>query len=147
MACGVPTLSFRRLGLQHTTASRLTVFLYTSPFWVALLVPLWVKSEKLRGLQWVGLLSAFVAVVFASREGFTGEQASTAYGDMLALLAGMLWGLTTVVIRATGLAKISAEKLLFTNWRSAHWRFRPCHSRWARCGSGNSARSPSPRCC
>ena len=28
------------LGLQYTTASRLTVFLYTSPFWVALLVPL-----------------------------------------------------------------------------------------------------------
>ena len=101
------------LGLQYTTASRLTVFLYTSPFWVALLVPLWVKSEKLRGLQWVGLLSAFVAVVFALREGFTGDQASTAYGDMLALLAGMLWGLTTVVIRATSLAKVSAEKLLF----------------------------------
>ena len=50
------------LGLQHTTASRLTVFLYTAPFWVALLVPLWVKSERLRGLQWAGLLSAFVAV-------------------------------------------------------------------------------------
>ena len=27
------------LGLQHTTASRLTVFLYTSPFWVALVLP------------------------------------------------------------------------------------------------------------
>ena len=101
------------LGLQYTTASRLTVFLYTSPFWVALLVPLWVKSEKLRGLQWVGLLAAFVAVVFALREGFTGDSASTAHGDILALGAGMLWGLTTVVIRATSLVKISAEKLLF----------------------------------
>ena len=38
------------LGLQMTSASRLTVFLYTSPFWVALLVPLWVKSERLRGI-------------------------------------------------------------------------------------------------
>jgi drug/metabolite transporter (DMT)-like permease len=101
------------LGLQHTTASRLTVFLYTSPFWVALLVPLWVKAETLRGLQWAGLLSAFVAVVFALREGFTGGAGATAHGDLLALLAGMLWGLTTVVIRATSLAKISAEKLLF----------------------------------
>jgi drug/metabolite transporter (DMT)-like permease len=27
------------LGLQYTTASRLTVFLYASPFWVALLLP------------------------------------------------------------------------------------------------------------
>jgi drug/metabolite transporter (DMT)-like permease len=101
------------LGLQYTTASRLTVFLYTSPFWVALLVPLWVTSERLRGLQWVGLLCAFVAVVFALREGFSGGPASTARGDLLGLVAGMLWGLTTVVIRASGLTRISAEKLLF----------------------------------
>lgn len=102
------------LGLQYTTASRLTVFLYTSPFWVALLVPLWVTSERLRGLQWLGLLAAFVAVVFALREGFTGGQAATLRGDLLGLLAGMLWGLTTVVIRSSsGLSRISAEKLLF----------------------------------
>ena len=101
------------LGLQYTTASRLTVFLYTSPFWVAVLVPLWVKSERLQGLQWVGLLAAFVAVVFALREGFTGDHTSTAHGDLLALAAGMLWGLTTVVIRATSLVKIAPEKLLF----------------------------------
>jgi drug/metabolite transporter (DMT)-like permease len=101
------------LGLQYTTASRLTVFLYTSPFWVAVLVPLWVKSEKLRGLQWLGLVCAFAGVAFALREGFAGNGTSTAIGDMLALAAGMLWGLTTVVIRATGLVRISAEKLLF----------------------------------
>ena len=101
------------LGLQRTTASRLTVFLYTSPFWVALLVPFWVPSEKLRGLQWVGLLAAFAAVVFALREGFTGDHAATATGDLLGLAGGMLWGLTTLTIRATGLSRVSAEKLLF----------------------------------
>ena len=101
------------LGLQYTSASRLTVFLYTSPFWVAVLVPFWVKSEKLRGVQWFGLLCAFVAVVFALREGFTGGTVSTARGDLLALAAGMLWGLTTVVIRASSLTRIPAEKLLF----------------------------------
>ena len=101
------------LGLQFTTASRLTVFLYTSPFWVAVLVPFWAKSEKLRGLQWAGLLCAFVAVVAALREGFAGGAASTLRGDVLGLAAGMLWGLTTVVIRASRLSRISAEKLLF----------------------------------
>lgn len=101
------------LGLQYTSASRLTVFLYTSPFWVAVLVPFWVTSEKLRGLQWIGLLCAFVAVVFALREGFSGGAASTAHGDLLGLAAGMLWGLTTVVIRASSLSRIRAEKLLF----------------------------------
>ena len=101
------------LGLQATSASRLTVFLYTSPFWVAVLVPLWVKSEKLRGVQWLGLLCAFAGVAFALREGLVGIGVSSVRGDFLALAAGMFWGLTTVVIRASSLSKISAEKLLF----------------------------------
>jgi drug/metabolite transporter (DMT)-like permease len=91
----------------------LTVFLYTSPFWVAVLVPLWVKSEKLRGLQWLGLLCAFAGVAFALREGWVGGGVISVRGDILALAAGMLWGVTTVVIRASRLSKISAEKLLF----------------------------------
>ncbi len=101
------------LGLQLTSASRLTVFLYTSPFWVALLVPLWIKSERLRGLQWLGLLCAFAAVLFALREGFSAGQGDTVRGDLLGLAAGMLWGLTTLVIRTSSLARVSAEKLLF----------------------------------
>jgi len=100
------------LGLQYTSASRLTVFLYTSPFWVAALLPIWVTSEKLRPVQWAGLACAFAAVAFALRDGFSAGAASTWVGDVMALVAGMLWGLTTVVIRASSLAKVSAEKLL-----------------------------------
>jgi len=97
-------------GLLHTSASRLTVFLYTSPFWVAALVPVFVKSEHLRPLQWLGLVCAFIAVVFALREGMGG---GSARGDLMGLLAGAFWGLTTVSIRATNLTRISPEKLLF----------------------------------
>ncbi|MBK6745779.1 DMT family transporter [Ottowia sp.] len=102
------------LGLQRTTASRLTVFLYTSPFWVALLLPLFVPVERLRSVQWGGLACAFAAVVFTLREGFTHPGAGASWqGDLLGLVAGLLWGLTTVVIRATALARVSAEKALF----------------------------------
>jgi drug/metabolite transporter (DMT)-like permease len=101
------------LGLRHTAASRLTVFLYTSPFWVAALVPLFVKSERLRPLQWAGLACAFVAVVFAMREGLSQATGTSATGDLLGLAAGALWGLTTVSIRANNLTRISPEKLLF----------------------------------
>jgi drug/metabolite transporter (DMT)-like permease len=100
------------LGLLYTAASRLTVFLYTSPFWVAALVPLFVKSERLRPLQWLGMACAFVAVAFAMREGL-GAGNSNALGDLLGLAAGALWGLTTVSIRANNLTRISPEKLLF----------------------------------
>lgn len=101
------------LGLQYTTASRMTVFLYTSPFWVALLLPLFVQTERLRPLQWTGLGCAFAAVAFALREGFVGGGATTGQGDLLGLAGGMFWGLTTVAIRTTSLARVSAEKMLF----------------------------------
>jgi drug/metabolite transporter (DMT)-like permease len=100
------------LGLRYTTASRLTVFLYTSPCWVAAFVPLFVKSERLRPLQWLGMACAFVAVAFAMREGLSAGN-NSALGDLLGLAAGALWGLTTVAIRANNLTRISPEKLLF----------------------------------
>jgi len=102
------------LGLRDTTASRLTVFLYTSPFVVALLLPRFVAAEKLRPIQWVGLVMAFAAVAVAFSEGFTGTStARQLRGDALALAGGVLWGLTTLVIRASNMSKASAEKTLF----------------------------------
>ena len=102
------------LGLQLTTASRLTVFLYTSPFWVALLLPLFVPAERLRRLQWIGLACAFAGVAFALREGFAPGGAGVTWpGDLLGLAAGALWGLTTVTIRASRLVQASPEKMLF----------------------------------
>lgn len=106
---------FIYLGLLHTSASRLTVFLYTSPFVVALLLPRVVPGERLRRIQWVGLVIAFAAVALAFSEGFMhGSPVTGAWlGDAMALAAGTLWGLTTLTIRATKLSGASAEKTLF----------------------------------
>jgi len=102
------------IGLQFTTASRLTVLLYTSPFWVALFLPLWVRAERLRPLQWLGLVMAFSSLAFVFGEGLTaGSPGRQWVGDALALAAGLSWGMTTVTIRASSLARVSAEKLLF----------------------------------
>jgi len=101
------------IGLQYTTASRLTVFLYTSPFVVALLLPRFVPSERLRAVQWVGLLLAFVSVAVAFSEGFAHSTRTQLMGDAIALAAGVMWGLTTLVIRTSRLGQASAEKTLF----------------------------------
>jgi drug/metabolite transporter (DMT)-like permease len=102
------------LGLRDTAASRLTVFLYTSPFVVAVLLPRIVPAEKLRPVQWVGLLIAFAAVALAFSEGFTGHSTPRQLrGDALGLVAGLLWGMTTLVIRGSKMATASAEKTLF----------------------------------
>jgi drug/metabolite transporter (DMT)-like permease len=102
------------LGLRDTNASRLTVFLYSAPFVVALLLPRFVPAERLRGLQWLGLGLAFLAVALAFSEGFMqGTSSRQLRGDALALAAGLFWGLTTLVIRGSRMATISAEKTLF----------------------------------
>lgn len=101
------------LGLQATTASRLTVFLYSSPFVVALLLPRFVPAERLRGIQWFGLAIAFAGVVLAFSESLGHSMPGQLRGDALALAAGVLWGLTTLAIRTTRLATASAEKTLF----------------------------------
>ena len=102
------------LGLQYIPASRLTVFLYASPLWAALILPWVIRSERLRALQWVGLLLAFLAVAYTLRDGLLrGQTASQHWGDILGLASGLFWAMTTVTIRSSRLMRASAEKLLF----------------------------------
>ena len=105
--------AFIYAGLQFTNASRLTIFLYTSPFWVAALLPLLTPSEHLRRLQWWGLLLAFFGVVLAFSQGLGDHQNDQWRGDLMGLVAGMLWGLTTLVLRSPQLAHQAAERNLF----------------------------------
>jgi drug/metabolite transporter (DMT)-like permease len=103
------------VGLQYTTASRMVVFIYISPFVVALGMPLIARSEKLSLLQGAGLVLAFAGVAGAFAEGFSNPAAGPRQwlGDGLGVLAGVLWGATTLAIRATALSQASAEKTLF----------------------------------
>lgn len=102
------------VGLQFTSASRMVVFLYLSPFVVALGMPLISPAERLRPRQALGLLLAFAAVAFAFGEGLHGPSLGPRQwlGDALGLLAALLWGGTTLAIRGTRLAQASAEKTL-----------------------------------
>ena len=103
------------VGLQFTTASRMVVFIYTSPFVVALGMPLISRTERLHAVQAIGLVLAFAGVASAFSEGFSQPAAGPQQwiGDALGILAGILWGATTLAIRATKLTHASAEKTLF----------------------------------
>jgi rhomboid family GlyGly-CTERM serine protease len=102
------------VGLQYTTASRMVVFLYLSPFVVALGMPLIARSERLSALQLAGLLAAFGGVALAFADGF-GERAVGDLqwlGDGLGIVAALLWGATTLVIRGSALSSALPEKTL-----------------------------------
>ena len=102
------------IGLQYTTASRMVVFIYISPFVVALGMPLIARSEKLDSLQAGGLLLAFAGIAWAFAEGFSRPSVGPLQwlGDGLGVLAGLLWGATTLAIRGSALNHASAEKTL-----------------------------------
>jgi drug/metabolite transporter (DMT)-like permease len=123
------------LGLQYTSASRLTVFLYTSPFVVALLLPRFSPSETLRRVQWVGLTIAFAAVAYAFSEGFERTTLRQLRGDALGLAAGVLWGLTTLAIRGSKDGALQRrEDAVLPGGRDQRWWLRCCRWRWAKPG-------------
>jgi drug/metabolite transporter (DMT)-like permease len=102
------------VGLQYTSASRMAVFLYLAPFVVALGMPLISRQERLAPAQWAGLVVAFGGVVWAFAEGFAAPSAGPKQwiGDALGIAAAVLWGATTLVLRATRLATALPEKTL-----------------------------------
>ena len=99
-------------GLGHTNASRMSVFVYLAPPLTALGLHFAVAGERLGLRQWLGVGLAFAGLVLAFAEGFSAGR-NTWIGDLCGLIAAILWAATTVLIRATSLARVSAAKTLF----------------------------------
>jgi drug/metabolite transporter (DMT)-like permease len=101
-------------GLQYTTASRMVVFIYLAPFVVALGMPCIAAAERLSPLRLAGLVGAFAGVASAFAEGFHAPAAGPQQwrGDALGVAAAVLWGATTLTIRATPLSTARPEKTL-----------------------------------
>lgn len=106
---------FIALGLHYTTASHMAVFLYTAPIFSALGLHLLLPSERLRHLQWLGIALCFGGVVmaFGAGEDWASLDSRMLLGDALGLCAGMAWGATTVVVRASRLSEAPPALTLF----------------------------------
>ena len=102
-------------GLRYTNASHVVVFLYTAPIFAALGLHWKLPVERLQLLQWIGILLAFIGIAiafFGRGSTLSGSPLNTQLGDFLALLAGIAWGATTVVIRCSSLSRTSATQTL-----------------------------------
>lgn len=99
-----------------TSASHTVVLLYTAPIFVALGLHWKLPSERLSKVQWSGILIAFVGIVttFIGRENLL-EQGlgQVLWGDLLALLAGIMWALTTISLRLSKLNEAHPTQTLF----------------------------------
>ncbi len=99
-------------GLVFTSASRAVLFLYTAPFAVALGAHFFVPNERLRPLQGLGLAAAFVGTALAFGDALRFPSHRELLGDAMAFAAALLWGGTTVLVKASRLARIPPEKTL-----------------------------------
>ena len=90
----------------------MVVFVYLTPCLTALLLPMFVPSERLQPRQWAGVLLAFAGLAAAFAEGFAAAGRPTLRGDLFAVGAAVMWSATIVVMRATKLAYVPATKTL-----------------------------------
>jgi drug/metabolite transporter (DMT)-like permease len=99
-------------GFMFTTASRGVLFIYSTPFFVALGAHWLFPGERLHGAKVVGLVLAFagLAVVFA--DGLRLPTRREVLGDVLQLAGAVLWAATTLIIKARGQA-VSPHRTLF----------------------------------
>ncbi|MGO9786009.1 MAG: DMT family transporter [Stellaceae bacterium] len=99
-------------GMVFTNASHGVLFLYMAPFFVALGAHFF-TGEELRPIHLLGLGCAFAGLLLASADSLRLPTYRELLGDGLELVAASLWGATTVLIKATKLARISAHRVLF----------------------------------
>ena len=93
-------------GMLYTDAARSVVFVYLSPFVVAVGAHFFLKGDRLTFLKMLGLILAFTGV-FIVFQGKPKEAKTTIWvGDVLEIMAGLLWGVTTLYIK-----KFLAEKI------------------------------------
>jgi drug/metabolite transporter (DMT)-like permease len=99
-------------GLALTDAARMVVFVYIAPCVTAFGLHFLIPQERMNLRQWAGVLVAFAGIVVAFGDGFASGR-GTLLGDFFGVLGAVLWASTTLVIRASRLSEISADKTLF----------------------------------
>ncbi len=99
-------------GLVWTTVTRGTLFLYLAPFFVVIGSRWLVPGDRFGLSQWLGLLLSFVGIVIAFGLPTPAAGPYQALGDLMLVGAGAAWAATTLIIKASTLNRISAEKTL-----------------------------------
>jgi drug/metabolite transporter (DMT)-like permease len=97
-------------GLVWTTATRTVLFLYTAPFFVVIGSRLFIPGDHFYPSQWIGLLISFIGIVVAFGLPTPAADPHQMLGDLMALGGAAAWGATTIVIKASRLSRVSAEK-------------------------------------
>ena len=99
-------------GLVWTTATRGVLFLYLAPFFVVIGSRWLVPGDHFRVSQWLGLLLSFLGIVITFGLPTPASDPRQILGDLMLVGGAAAWAATTLIIKASALNRISAEKTL-----------------------------------
>jgi len=99
-------------GLLWTTATRAVLFIYLAPFFVVIGARWFLPADRFNTLQWSGLALSFVGMVLAFGVPTPALDPRQATGDLMMVAAAAAWAATTLVIKASALDGVAAEKTM-----------------------------------
>jgi drug/metabolite transporter (DMT)-like permease len=94
------------IGLLYTDAARSVVFVYLSPFVVAVGAHFFLRGDRLTFLKVLGLILAFLGIIIVFQGRPKVAKPTMLIGDVLQIAAAFLWGATTLYIK-----KFMAERI------------------------------------
>lgn len=97
-------------GLVFTSATRAVLFIYLAPFFVVMGGSLF--GDRFGLSQWLGLVLSFAGVAIAFGVPASAPDPRQIIGDMMMVGGAVAWAATTLVIKASALNRVSAEKTL-----------------------------------
>lgn len=86
-------------GMLYTDSARSVVFVYLNPFVVAVGAHFFLKGDRLTLLKTLGLMTAFVGILFVFYGKPKTAKPNMLIGDLLEIAAGVIWGATTLYIK------------------------------------------------
>ncbi len=87
------------LGMLYTDAARSVIFVYLSPFVVALGAHFFLKGDKLSFLKTMGLIFVFTGVFIVFEGKPKSAKPAMILGDIFEIMAAFFWGATTLYIK------------------------------------------------
>jgi drug/metabolite transporter (DMT)-like permease len=99
-------------GLAYTTATRAVLFIYLAPFFVVLGGRIFLPADRFGTAQWLGLALSFAGMLLAFGLPTPALDPRQAIGDLMMVGGALFWAATTLIIKASSLNRVPAEKVM-----------------------------------
>jgi drug/metabolite transporter (DMT)-like permease len=99
-------------GLVYTTATRAVLFLYLAPFFVVIGARWILPVDRFSLQQWIGLGLSFAGMLLAFGVPTPALDPRQMTGDIMMVLGAAFWAVTTLIIKASALNRVSSEKVM-----------------------------------